>query len=102
MNSGSSPCAPRYLEGADTSPGTPPWPGLPAKSLPPPLNIEVAPVSVPVSWAISFSTGPPGANCTMTKVTSMMPNIVGHEQQQAAKDIGGHSVRADLLNRMKK
>ena len=38
---------------------------------------EVAPVSAPVSLAITCSTGPPGANCTTTNATSMMPNIVG-------------------------
>ena len=38
---------------------------------------EVAPVSAPVSLAITCSTGPPGANCTTTKATSMMPNMVG-------------------------
>ena len=38
---------------------------------------EVAPVSVPESWAMTRSTGPPGANCTTTNDTSMMPKIVG-------------------------
>ena len=76
MNSGSRPCAPRYLEGADTSPGTPC--GRPApKSPPPPLILAVAATSVPVSCAMRRSTGPPGANCTMTNVISMMPIMVG-------------------------
>ena len=51
---------------------------------------EVAPVSLPVSLAITCSTGPPGANCTTTKATSMMPSKVGHHEQQAADDVGGH------------
>ena len=38
---------------------------------------EVAPVSAPESCAITRSTGPPGANCTTTNDTSMMPNRVG-------------------------
>ena len=31
----------------------------------------------PAASAKTCSTGPPGANCTMTKLTSMMPNRVG-------------------------
>ncbi len=38
---------------------------------------EVAPVSAPESWAMTRSTGPPGANCTTTNATSMMPSKVG-------------------------
>ncbi len=38
---------------------------------------EVAPVSEPLSCAITRSTGPPGANCTTANETSMMPNSVG-------------------------
>ena len=38
---------------------------------------EVAPVSDPVSCAMTRSTGPPGANCTTTNDTSMIPNRVG-------------------------
>ena len=38
---------------------------------------EVAPVSLPESWAMTRSTGPPGANCTTTKDTSMIPKMVG-------------------------
>ncbi len=33
--------------------------------------------AVPVTWAITCSTGPPGANCTMTKLITMMPSRVG-------------------------
>ena len=38
---------------------------------------ELAPVSAPESCAITRSTGPPGANCTTTNDTSMMPSRVG-------------------------
>ena len=38
---------------------------------------EVAPVSLPESCAMTRSTGPPGANCTTTNDTSMIPKIVG-------------------------
>ena len=38
---------------------------------------EVAPVSEPEICAITRSTGPPGANCTTTNDTSMMPSKVG-------------------------
>jgi hypothetical protein len=38
---------------------------------------EVAPESCPCSWAMMRSTGPPGANCTITKEMSMIPNRVG-------------------------
>jgi hypothetical protein len=31
-------------------------------------------LSCPVSWAMMRSTGPPGANCTMVKLISMIPN----------------------------
>ena len=50
-------------------PKSPPWPE--------PGMRELAPVSVPESCAITRSTGPPGANCTTTNDTSMMPNRVG-------------------------
>ena len=59
------------------SPGVPPGGRPPPKSPLPPLNRAVALTSVPVSCAISRSTGPPGANCTTTKVTNMMPIMVG-------------------------
>jgi hypothetical protein len=34
-------------------------------------------LSWPVSCAMMRSTGPPGANCTMTKLMSMIPKSVG-------------------------
>jgi hypothetical protein len=76
MNSGSMPCAPRYLEltaSACAPPGASP---RLAKS---PLGEPVMRVlmSLPDSRAITCSTGPPGANCTTTKATSMIPNMVG-------------------------
>jgi hypothetical protein len=75
MNSGSSPCAPRYwlsVEAAACWPAPPP-----AVSDPPPENRSVAEPPTAVSSAITCSTGPPGANCTTTKLTSMIPNRVG-------------------------
>ena len=47
------------------------------KSLEEPEMREVAPVSLPESCAMTRSTGPPGANCTTTNDTSMIPKIVG-------------------------
>ena len=38
---------------------------------------DEAPVSEPDNCAITRSTGPPGANCTTTNDTSMIPNKVG-------------------------
>ena len=38
---------------------------------------EDAPVSAPDSCAITRATGPPGANCTTTNDTIMMPSMVG-------------------------
>jgi hypothetical protein len=38
---------------------------------------EVPPVSAPLSCAITRSTGPPGANCTTTNDTNMIPSSVG-------------------------
>ena len=32
---------------------------------------------MPVAWAIACSTGPPGANWTMMKLITMIPNSVG-------------------------
>ena len=77
MNSGSSPCAPRYFE--LTSPAAPPGCAPRAPNSPPdePEMREVAPVSEPDNCAITRSTGPPGANCTTTNDTSMMPSKVG-------------------------
>jgi hypothetical protein len=37
----------------------------------------VAETSVPLIWAMTRSTGPPGANCTMAKLISMIPSRVG-------------------------
>ena len=78
MNSGSSPCAPRYFEVTASTPEPPcARPRLPKSPPGEPEMREVAPVSAPVSLAITCSTGPPGANCTTTNATSMMPNMVG-------------------------
>ena len=50
----------------------------PAKPSPwPPPMRAVAETSVPVSCAITRSTGPPGANWMMAKLISMIPNSVG-------------------------
>ena len=38
---------------------------------------ELAPVSAPLSCAITRSTGPPGANCTTMKETNRIPSRVG-------------------------
>ena len=43
----------------------------------PPLIRAVAETSVPEICAITRSIGPPGANCTMAKLISMIPNRVG-------------------------
>ena len=37
----------------------------------------VASTAVPLIWAISCSTGPPGAACTMRKLMTMIPSSVG-------------------------
>ena len=54
---------------------------LPARAeiaaLRPPGTREPAPVSAPDSTASTRSTGPPGANCTTTNVTSIIPKMVG-------------------------
>ncbi len=80
MNSGSRPCAPRYFEVTASAvpwpnwdPGA--WPRMP--SPPPPPICWLIELSVPVSLAMICSTGPPGANCTIVKLISMMPIIVG-------------------------
>jgi hypothetical protein len=39
--------------------------------------ISVEATAVPLSSAMACSTGPPGANCTMTKFSTMIPNRVG-------------------------
>jgi hypothetical protein len=76
MNSGSSPCAPRYFE-LTASADAPTWPRGP-KSPPPPEILDVPPVSAPESCASTRSTGPPGANCTTTKETNRIPSSVGN------------------------
>src|ERR1700719_3750252 len=76
MNSGSSPWAPRYFE--LMSPWAPAcMPRAPKSPPEEPEMREVAPVSLPESCAMTRSTGPPGANCTTTNDTSMIPKIVG-------------------------
>ena len=77
MNSGSSPCAPRYFEVVASSCEAPIWPRAPKSPPGEPEIREVAPVSEPDNWAITRSTGPPGANCTTTNDTSMIPSSVG-------------------------
>jgi hypothetical protein len=76
MNSGSSPCAPRYFE-LTASADAPTWGRAPKSPPEEPDTREAAPVSAPESWAITRSTGPPGANCTTTKETNRMPSKVG-------------------------
>ena len=92
MNSGSSPCAPRYFE---VTTSAAPWPScawlpLDSASLPPPPMRWTMEESRPVSCAMMRSTGPPGANWMMTKLISMMPNSVGMIEQEALEEIGGH------------
>ncbi len=77
MNFGSSPWAPRYLLAAVLPPSWELSAGRLKSPPPPPLILLVASVAVPWSCAIICSTGPPGANCTMTKLTTMIPNRVG-------------------------
>ena len=78
MNSGSRPWAPRYFEFTASSWDAPCiWAREPKSPPADPEIREVAPVSAPESWAITRSTGPPGANCTTTNETSMIPNRVG-------------------------
>src|SRR5436305_8418336 len=79
MNSGSRPCAPRYFE--LTSPPGVACPAPRAPKSPPcePEIREVAPVSEPEICAITRSTGPPGADCTTKKDTSMIPRRDGIE-----------------------
>jgi hypothetical protein len=45
--------------------------------LPPAVTLAVAPMLMPVDWAMICSTGPPGANWTRMKLMTMMPNRVG-------------------------
>ena len=78
MNSGGRPWAPRYFEFMASTPPAPcAAPRLPKSPPCEPETRVVAPVSAPESWAMTRSTGPPGANCTTMKETSMMPNSVG-------------------------
>src|SRR5947209_18066384 len=81
INSGSRPCAPRYFE--LTSPPALGCPCPRAPKSPPcePEMREVAPVSEPEICAITRSTGPPGANCTTTKDTNMIPSRVGIDRK---------------------
>ena len=76
MKSGSSPCAPRYLE-LTASAEAPTWLRAPKSPPEEPEIRELAPVSAPLSCAITRSTGPPGANCTTTKETNRIPSRVG-------------------------
>ena len=76
MNSGSNPCAPRYLTFTESPPGMACW--LPPASLPVlPLMRPVESVSLPCILAITCSTGPPGTNWMTAKVISMIPIKVG-------------------------
>src|SRR5262245_28323817 len=76
MKSGSRPCAPRYFE-LTASICEPPCTPRELKSPCEPETRDVAPVSEPDSWAMTRSTGPPGANCTTRNDTSRIPNRVG-------------------------
>ena len=77
MNAGSSPCAPRYLELMSICAPLCNAPRVPKSPPAEPEMREVAPVSLPESCAMTRSTGPPGANCTTTNDTSMIPKMVG-------------------------
>src|SRR5690242_7249416 len=68
MMCGSSPRAPRYV---------PLVLGAEASLAPAPVMRPVV-SPLPFSSAIICSTGPPGANCTTTKLIAMMPNSVGN------------------------
>jgi len=46
-------------------------------SLAAPLTRAATSLPMPLDWAMARSTGPPGANCTMAKLSSMIPNSVG-------------------------
>ena len=85
MNSGSRPCAPRYFEVAPSTAEAPSTAPREPKSPPgEPEMREVAPVSEPDNCAITRSTGPPGANCTTTNDTSMMPEQGRNHEQDTA------------------
>ena len=40
-------------------------------------TVAVYSTAVPVIWAISCSTGPPGTNCTIAKLINIIPKSVG-------------------------
>ncbi len=69
MKAGSSPRAPRYWV----------WVllGWLRNSPPAPLTRSVAATSVPFNFEIICWIGPPGAACTMKKLTTMIANRVG-------------------------
>ena len=77
MKAGSSPCAPRYFELTSICAPLCSAPREPKSPPAEPEMREVAPVSLPESCAMTRSTGPPGANCTTTNDTSMIPKMVG-------------------------
>src|SRR6202142_1370915 len=77
MNSGSRPCAPRYFELRSIWAPDCTAPRFPKSPPDDPEMREVAPVSLPDNCAMTRSTGPPGANCTTTNDTSMIPKMVG-------------------------
>ena len=56
---------------------------------------EVAPVSEPDNCAITRSTGPPGANCTTAKATTIIPSKVGIIEQNPANDVSAHKFSAN-------
>src|SRR2546421_8321388 len=69
MKAGSRPRAPRYWV-------SPPL-GWLRNSPPAPLTRSVAAISVPFSFEIICWIGPPGAACTIKKLTTMIANKVG-------------------------
>src|SRR2546428_3417619 len=79
MNSGSSPRAARYLLVRSVAPGPAPRSRGPARAVSPvpPDTRAVASTALPLARALITSTGPPGATCTMAKLTTMMPKSVG-------------------------
>ena len=93
MNSGGSPCAPRYFELIAPSSRCRPLDERCAAEIaaPPPLIRAVAETSVPWICAMTRSTGPPGANCTTRKLIEHDPEDRRDHQQDAAEDVGCHS-----------
>ena len=51
---------------------------------------DVAPVSMPESWAMTRSTGPPGRELNHDERYQHDPEDRGDHEQNAADDIGGH------------